>query len=430
MRRRILLAIVGVTVLAMVLFAVPLVVAAGRLYRADQRTELVRQATSAALAVPASFATTGDAPELPAPAAGTRLALYDARGRRLQGAGPDTADLAVRGALGGAVTEDTTSGEAVVGVPLASEERVVAVVRAGAPTDRVRDRLERSILLMAALAVAVIGAAFVVARWQARRLAAPVGRLADGADRLGHGDFAVHVEPAGIDEVDHAASALNATAARLGDLVARERAFSAHAAHQLRTPLTGLRLTLETVPGAGDAIAQVDALGRTVEELLTLAREPAGPRDPIAVDALLADLEARWRGPLAAQGRPLRVAADASLPEGRAASSAVRQALDVLLDNASRHGRGQVSVRARDLAGTLALDVADEGPGLADGQADAAFAGRRRTATHGLGLPLARAVIEAEGGRLVVTRTTPGATFTIVLVGRPDVTTVGPGDTA
>lgn len=417
MRRRILLAILGVTVLAMVLFAVPLAVAAGRLYRADQRTELVRQATSAALAVPASFATTGDAPELPAAAAGTRLALYDTRGRRLQGAGPDTADLAVRGALGGAVTEDTTSGEAVVGVPLASEERVVAVVRASASTDRVRDRLERSILLMAALAVAVIGAAFVVARWQARRLAAPVGRLADAADRLGHGDFAVHVEPAGIDEVDHAAGALNATAARLGDLVARERAFSAHAAHQLRTPLTGLRLTLEAVPGAGDAVAQVDALGRTVEELLTLAREPAGPRDPIAVDALLAELETRWRGPLAARGRPLRVAADASLPEGRASPSAVRQALDVLLDNASRHGRGQVTVRARDLAGTLALDVADDGPGLAHGEADAAFAGRRDRATHGLGLPLARAVIEAEGGRLVVTRTTPGATFTIVLPG-------------
>ena len=130
---------------------------------------------------------------------------------------------------------------------------------------------------------------------------------------------------------------------------------------------------------------------------------------------MLDDLELSWHGRLADHGRPLRVHAEPTLPSPQVSAIAARQILDVLVDNAMRHARGEVKVTARATHDGLAIDVDDEGPGITT-TPDELF--RRRAANadgHGIGLALARSLAEAEGGRLVVARRAPGAQFTLLL---------------
>jgi signal transduction histidine kinase len=161
------------------------------------------------------------------------------------------------------------------------------------------------------------------------------------------------------------------------------------------------------------AIATVDRLNGTVEDLLALARDTHRTGEVLDVKQLLADVEEQWRGPLVAEGRRLTVRCDTDVPTSTASTIAVRQIVGVLLENALVHGRGEVSVVLRDAAGALGLDVTDEGPGVLDG---ALLFTRRSSgaAGHGIGLALARNLAEAEGGRLHLSRPSP-PTFTILL---------------
>jgi signal transduction histidine kinase len=94
------------------------------------------------------------------------------------------------------------------------------------------------------------------------------------------------------------------------------------------------------------------------------------------------------------------------LPVSRASAGAVRQVVDVLVDNAVVHGAGTVALVVRDAGATVAIDVRDEGDGPPDPAA--VFPSRQDGASgHGIGLALARALAEAEGGRLVLSRARP-----------------------
>jgi signal transduction histidine kinase len=214
----------------------------------------------------------------------------------------------------------------------------------------------------------------------------------------------------------------------MGDLLARERAFSADASHQLRTPLTGLRLGLEAAlesPGQDlraavtAAITATDRLERTIDDLLTLARDTTRTAEPLRLADLVGELHADWHGLLANTGRPLRITVPSHPPVAVAATAAVRQILTVLLDNATRHGNGAVTVTVRDISEALAIDISDEGPGIT-GPPEQLFSRRSpRTDGHGIGLALARSLAEAEGGRLTLTRSAP-PTFTLLLPTRPE----------
>jgi signal transduction histidine kinase len=423
-RRRILGAIVTVTAVAVALFGIPLGLAVQHLYRSEAVVRLEREATRATTAVPADFPAASDPVELPAPEQGTHLALYRADGRLVAGVGPARMDPAARAALAGRVAERSAAGLLVVAVPAADEEQVVGVVRAALPEAAIDRRVRRAWLLMAALGLGAVAVAALVGRVQSARLSRPVDALAMAAARLGEGDFSVRAGRSGVAEVDAVAAALDATADRLGRLLARERAFSADASHQLRTPLAGLRLRLEAaqlLPQAdqrraiADALVEVDRLEGMVEQLLALARDVAPARDRLDLAALLREVERSWHGRLAAAGRPLRFQLRADVPPVRASATAVAQILDVLVDNATRHGAGAVTVRARAAPGGLAVEVADQGPGVA-GSPEAVFARRgEASSTRGIGLALARSLAEAEGGRLLLQHAGPGPVFTLLL---------------
>ena len=249
-------------------------------------------------------------------------------------------------------------------------------------------------------------------------------QLAAAADRLGQGDFAVRAGRAGIPEIDAAAAALDTTAERLGEILQRERAFSAHASHQLRTPLTGLRVQLEAAtltPDAdpraalAEALQSVDQLEQTIDDLLALARDVGPRRGPLDLHSLVAEVNQRWRAPLADAGRPLRTVVESDLPAAAASPAAMRQILDVLVANAVEHGAGEVTVAARAAGGGIAVEVTDEGPGIPTGVVDA-FAPRTDPTTgRGIGLGLASSLAAAEGGRLLLGHHGPRPVFRLML---------------
>lgn len=170
------------------------------------------------------------------------------------------------------------------------------------------------------------------------------------------------------------------------------------------------------------ALAEVDRLEQTVGDLLALARGTV-ERTTVEIAVLLGEIERAWRGPLAAEGRALVVHGGDGLRPARAAGEAVRQILEVLLANAARHGAGTVSVHARSRDPGLAIDVADEGLVPEDPDEDLFARGPALNAVAhggtGIGLALARALAEAEGGRLVLDRRGPHTCFTLLLMAQP-----------
>lgn len=406
------LAIAGVAAAAVILFALPLALVLKHSYRNEDLLRLQRDTIAATRVV--DIGTPGRDP-LELPVSRDRLAVYDTAGRRVAGHGPARADGPVRAALGAGSPADRAQGPRLVAaVPLLARERVTGVLRAERSDAAAARATHSAWLALIGLAALLVALAAIAAALLGRRLARPLERLAAAARRLGDGDFAARAPRGGVREADQIATALDDTASRLGALIARERAFSADASHQLRTPLAALRIELEAIELRGDAppeleraIAQVDRLQATIDTLLAVARDEPRPVAESDLAALLDDLENRWRGPLASAGRPLRVLRRTGERAARAAPAVVAEILDVLLDNAHRHGGGAVTVTLRASDGWLAVDVGDQGPGFA-GAGEQVFSRRRESRDgHGIGLALAQALAHAEGGRLALTEPSP-----------------------
>jgi signal transduction histidine kinase len=227
--------------------------------------------------------------------------------------------------------------------------------------------------------------------------------------------------PSGVPEIDAVAASLSQSAHRVERTLARERAFSADASHQLRTPLAGLRLQLESAlegpdahlrPAITTAIGATDRLGQTISDLLALSRDTQTRNRELPLPTLLDELRHDHHDPLAAAGRHLTIVTDPELPAAAASVPAIRQILGVLLDNALRHGRGAVTVTTREATQAVAVDIADEGR---IDTPEGLFVRRSATAAgHGIRLALARSLTEAEGGRLLLSRQDP-TTFTLLL---------------
>ncbi|MGH8932980.1 MAG: ATP-binding protein [Egibacteraceae bacterium] len=367
---------------------------------------------------------------------GLRLILFDPRTGLQADTGappqvPPEFDADTRGATGGQARRSIDGGVLVVSVPV----RTGGVLWVVNDDDALISSIKQSWVAIGGLAFFALFTAAMMARIQGERLAAPLESLAEAARRLGDGDFSARVPHSGLPEADDVAKALHETAAQLGAMLDRSRSFGADASHQLRTPLTALRLDLEALDGTGAdpelvgaAIREADRLEATIAELLSLADAPGGVTDGSFDVAELASarLDA-WQSLARSAGR--KVVLDASpVPPVRARPGAIGQSLQVLLDNALEHGAGTITVSVQAVAagGGLGLTgegrdtkwvrlcVTDEGPGIPPERREGLLSGRADTVT-GRGLVLARQLVEAEGGRLTLERAAPGAVLCLLV---------------
>ncbi|MEJ3652920.1 HAMP domain-containing sensor histidine kinase [Actinomycetes bacterium KLBMP 9759] len=428
MRRRIVLMTVLVSTVAICLFALPFAAVWQRFYTQIELAELERDAHSVA-ADALDDLRDGEVPNPHWLEDDITAAIYSPNGQKLVGEGPQTADGPVRKAMrSDEIEPDKIQDGLVVAVPIYRnhDEQLLGVVRAWTPSTTANARIAERYLQMIGLAAVALLATWLLARYQARRLSVHVEDLSKAALRLGDGDFTVEERVVGIPEIDQVRASLNATASRLDALLARERAFSAEASHQLRTPLTGLQLRLEAAlraPGHDHthairaSLAEVDRLERTIADLLALAR---GNRQKGVLDlaGLLTEVHQVWGPRLGSQRRALRFAVEDNLPVVEASTAAIRQVLTVLLGNATEHGEGTVTVAVRDIEEAVAIDVADQGS-VAQTEGADLFERREPDADgHGIGLALARRLVEAEGGRLQLSSPSPTTLTVFLAAGR------------
>jgi signal transduction histidine kinase len=205
---------------------------------------------------------------------------------------------------------------------------------------------------------------------------------------------------------------------RLEEALERERGFVADAGHELRTPLALLRTELElalrhaeSADELRDAIrhssVEVDRLAQLAEDLLLIAQSQAGRLplrlEPLAPAELLATTASRFEWRAREAGRTVTVDAGAAATF-QGDPIRLEQALGNLVDNALRHGDGQVRLAAASANGTIELHVTDTGAGLPEGFAEHAFERfsqpdpARGGGGSGLGLAIVQMIAEAHGG--------------------------------
>jgi signal transduction histidine kinase len=303
-----------------------------------------------------------------------------------------------------------------VAVPVASQGRVYGAVRITYPTSTVDARVRRVWLALAGVAAVVLGVVALVGLALARSTTRPLRALEQATTAAAGGQLQARAPTdQGPPEVRRLAAAFNDMAARLSRLLAAQRAFVADASHQLRTPLTALRLRLEnleaTTPAAaagdlGAAVAETGRLARLVDGLLALARAEAAPgrREVVDLAAVVADRRVAW-APLAAEQEVELTVHPTSATPVWAAPGALEQVLDNLLANALRFAPAgsTVELAIRQAGASVELHVTDQGPGMPADQRQRAFDRFWRAPSAdrdgtGLGLAIVRQLLEASGG--------------------------------
>ncbi|QCX28499.1 histidine kinase dimerization/phospho-acceptor domain-containing protein [Nocardioides jishulii] len=277
----------------------------------------------------------------------------------------------------------------------------------------VSERISQALLPLVTTGLGLMVFAAIGGFFIARRLARPFRELAGAAEQLADAKFDVDLPRYSIPEAEAISSALRLASSQLDDLLRMEREFAANASHQLRTPITALRLTLEdltmwpeTPPAVADElnanIGELDRLSASINELLELSRgKRLGEAVDLDLNRLASESVQRWRSKVEETGRALVHSPTGPVP-AHVTPGPVLQILDVLIENALCHGEGRITVGARQRGQYLDVLVVDEGPTRVD---EAVFQRGTRSDSsdgQGLGLTIASQLATAAGGRLSV----------------------------
>jgi signal transduction histidine kinase len=289
----------------------------------------------------------------------------------------------------------------------------------------VQNRVRRVIAGLAIIGLAALCAGLIVAFALAGSFSRPLTKLAAVAKRLGGGDLSARAETSqGASEIVQLARSFDDMADRLEATVKAQREFVANASHQLRTPLTGMKLRIEAAMAGNPseevrrqleaADNEVDRLAGIVNRLLVMARriEEGGPSEIDLDDVVHRALE-RWDERASRQGATLTARGEGGRALGEAAD--VDQILDNLIDNAVAYAPGPVVIETGRADGRAFLAVEDVGPGIAADErhrvTDRFFRGRTAPkGGTGLGLAIVRELAEKWGGTVVVEPADGGGT--------------------
>jgi two-component system sensor histidine kinase BaeS len=266
-----------------------------------------------------------------------------------------------------------------------------------------------------------------------RRFASPVVDVMEAADRVAAGDYETRVEERGPREVQRLGRSFNAMTERLGSNEARRRQLLADVAHELRTPLSVIQATLEAlVDGVyptdeghlRSVLEETKVMSRLLNDLqtlstaeagaLTLHREPAEPRD-------LVETAVRSFATQAAEsGVRLQTQVSDQIAELEADRLRIGEVLSNLLSNALRHtpSGGVVTVAAAAVGDGVEFSVVDSGSGIASDRLPHVFDRFSKAPDSpgaGLGLAIARSLVEAHGGRIRAQSDSTGTTISFVL---------------
>ncbi len=253
-----------------------------------------------------------------------------------------------------------------------------------------------------------------------RRLLQRLEQLERSVQRFGEGDLGVRVPEQGHDEVARLARQFNAAAARIEALVAAHKSLLANASHELRSPLTRIRMGLELLQGGAPSAAaraeierNIAELDQLVDEVLLASRLDAGVQDLGETEAV--DLLGLAAEECARVGAELLIAGDGAAPgsaplQAHGSARLLRRALRNLLENARRYSPGPVTLELAHEGAASVLRVCDHGPGVPPGQRERIFepfyrlpGASERSGGVGLGLALVRSIAERHGGSVQCT---------------------------
>lgn len=299
------------------------------------------------------------------------------------------------------------------------------------PQSDVRTHAASAWVLITVAGLCAISIGVSVALWQAQRISMPLARLNRRAEELGSGRARGPWKPSGIAEIDDVAEELARSGALLTERLEAESRLASDASHQLRTPLTALSMRLDEILATSSeewvreeariALEQIDRLTEVVHDLINAPRS-SQRRTPGVVElrAVLTQQSEEWSPAFRRAGRELRI----QVPRSAAVWGSVgplTQVIATLIENSLVHGGGRTSVKVRRNDRSTVVEVTDEGAGIDPKLGKRVFersvSGASSTGT-GVGLALARTLVEDDGGRLELLTERP-ATFGIFLITAP-----------